>query len=478
MIYSLFPRKSDGMRSAFMCGLLALTLTLFVPLDGRATDLRAPSVRALLGNGIGKIMSDGLFLWVGTDAGVGRILLLAFDSGDWTTFTREDGLSGDGITAMAVGHGEVWTASARDSSVMQSEVGEGISVTRDRGQTWTTFRPERAFGLGNTVWGLAVTPGAVWAATWNAFGFFDTGLIRSRDRGESWEPVNPNTRPNGEFTFSVVADGPRVWVGTAGGVSRSADDGATWAVADTAQGLTGNWVFAMDVQVVNGDSVLWAGSWPAGPGQRYGVARSADGGATWSAIDTLMDIQAVDFAFVDSTAWVATLDGLWRSRDSGATWRRFGEADGLGSDAFAAVHARGDTVWAGTSRDGLSASFDAGASWQTARASFPTAALGAPARADTIQTYAFPNPFSPINHGVVRIRYSLSAPADVTVEVFDIASQRVATLLDRQPQTAGEQFVPWDGKNGRHTRVANGVYFYRIQTRDGLHAFGKIVVLD
>ena len=427
-----------GLRSSAWFVPLLLAVLLFTAGGVHARNLLAPSIRALLGNGIGELGTDGQYLWAGTDAGVSRLSLFALESGDWTTFTAADGLGADNITTMAVGNGEVWVAAAHDSSVMQSEVGDGISVTRDGGQTWETFRPERAFGLANTVWGLAVTPHAVWAAAWNAFGLFDSGLIRSKDGGQTWESFTPNPRDNGEFTFTVVADEPRVWVGTAGGIARSVDDGVTWTVADTADGLTGNWVFALDVQQVNGDSILWAGSWPSVAGKRYGVVRSFDDGATWTAIDNFMDIQVIDFAFVDSTVWVASFDGLWTSPDAGTTWQRFDEQDGLAEGETVSVHALGDTVWVGSSSNGLSTTTNAGAAWSVTRASFPTVALGAPAQTDTIQTYAFPNPFSPVNHGVVRIRFSLSTSADVTVDIYDVANQRVKTLLANQPRTAGE----------------------------------------
>ena len=466
-------------RLTILLGLLGFSVLCLFVSRVHAIRLLAPSVRAIVGNGIGELDSDDRYLWMGTDAGLSRIELDDYEFDNWTTFTTDDGISGNNITAMNIGHGEVWMAAAHDSSIMQSEVGDGISVTRDGGNSWTTFRPERGAGLANTVWGLAVTPTAVWAAAWNAFGLFDTGLIRSKDGGLTWNAINSNPNSNGEFTFSVLADEPRIWVGTAGGIARSTDDGTTWAVSTTADGLTGPWVFTMDIQVINGDSTIWAGSWTTGqPGERYGVVRSIDSGLSWTEVDTFANIQAIDFAFVDSTVWVATVSGLWLSTDAGQHWQQLDQADGLASEDLVSVHALGDTVWTGSAQDGLSTSFNHGGTWEVSRASVPTVTLGGPARADTIETYAFPNPFSPINHGAVRIRYSIRARADVTVEIFDIANQRVISLLVNQSQASGEQFVRWDGRNGRNIRVANGVYFYTISTQTGLKAFGKIVVLD
>lgn len=464
-------------QAALLPVLLLVAITL-LPIRAQARRLLAPTIRALLGNGIGELASDPLFLWMGTDAGLSRIALDAVDSGDWTTFTSTDGLAGTNITALAIANGEVWVAAGHDSAAGQTEVSDGISVTRNGGQTWETFRPERAFGLANTVWDLAVTGGAVWAATWNAFGDFDTGLIRSTNGGQTWQAINPNTNPQGEFTFSVLADGPRVWVGTAGGLSRTSDNGLNWSVATTADGLTGNWVFSIERQVIGSDTTLWAANWPGGTNEHYGVVFSRDGGVNWTAVDTLANVQAVDFSFSDSTVWAATLAGLWMSENAGRTWQRFDTGDGLADVEAVSVHALGDTVWVGSGQNGLSVSFNRGASWAVTRTSVPTVALGEPARADTVQTYAFPNPFSPVHHGVTRIRYSLSGTDDVSIEVFDLANTPVKNLLSLSPRAAGEQFVPWDGKNGRNVRVANGVYFYRIFTRSGRHAEGKIIVLD
>ncbi|MBM3265490.1 MAG: hypothetical protein FJY97_19005, partial [candidate division Zixibacteria bacterium] len=188
--FAVFRIASRFQNGLLIAVLVCLFLSFVRPWERvQARRFFAPSIRALLGNGIGELGADETYLWAGTDAGISRIALNDFESGDWTTFTPSDGVAGVNITAMAVGQSAVWVAAGHDSAAGQTEVSDGISVTRDKGQTWQTFRPERATGLANTVWGLAITPGTVWAAAWNAFGNFDTGLLRTTDNGVTWQPV-------------------------------------------------------------------------------------------------------------------------------------------------------------------------------------------------------------------------------------------------------------------------------------------------
>ena len=64
----------------------------------------------------------------------------------------------------------------------------------------------------------------------------------------------------------------------------------------------------------------------------------------------------------------------------------------------------------------------------------------------------YPNPFNP----VTTITFSIDQPGHVTLEVFNVAGQRVSTLVDRHLGT-GEHTATWDG-----TSVSSGVYFYRL----------------
>ncbi|HTY57349.1 MAG TPA: S8 family serine peptidase [Bacteroidota bacterium] len=65
----------------------------------------------------------------------------------------------------------------------------------------------------------------------------------------------------------------------------------------------------------------------------------------------------------------------------------------------------------------------------------------------------YPNPFNP----ATTIRYGLPRSAHVSLTLFNILGQKVATLVDEQ-QEGGTYSVRFDG-----TGCASGVYFYRLQ---------------
>jgi len=91
--------------------------------------------------------------------------------------------------------------------------------------------------------------------------------------------------------------------------------------------------------------------------------------------------------------------------------------------------------------------------------------------------YCYPNPFNPETE-VANIRYSLSEAADITLKIFDAGGKPVITLLDKAALDAGvEHSTTWDGKNGDNATVANGVYFFVIESSRDDRAVGKIAVL-
>jgi len=70
-----------------------------------------------------------------------------------------------------------------------------------------------------------------------------------------------------------------------------------------------------------------------------------------------------------------------------------------------------------------------------------------------------PNPFNP----ETTIRFELSRPARLRVDVFDAAGSRVAALLNEE-RPAGAGQVIWKGRDDKGRTVSSGTYYVRMQT--------------
>jgi len=71
----------------------------------------------------------------------------------------------------------------------------------------------------------------------------------------------------------------------------------------------------------------------------------------------------------------------------------------------------------------------------------------------------YPNPFNP----VTTIRFEVHKAGHVKLSIINIMGQRVRTLIDEDVSGGSVKEVEWDGTDLYGTKVASGVYFYRIQ---------------
>ena len=78
----------------------------------------------------------------------------------------------------------------------------------------------------------------------------------------------------------------------------------------------------------------------------------------------------------------------------------------------------------------------------------------------------YPNPFNPST----TVRYELPKDSRVSLRVFNILGQEVATLVNGE-QKAGYKSIEWNAGS-----VASGVYFYRLEAGD-FSASKKLLLL-
>ncbi|MFH1006948.1 MAG: hypothetical protein V1800_05505 [Candidatus Latescibacterota bacterium] len=454
------------------------------------------------GNDTGDMVwSDGK-LYVASGGFLSKLIGEGQNASDWVSYDLELGEEEEGISALWVQGDTIWVATSYATTYQGEEIpaGNGLRLSVDGGLTWRHFQTQElfldraAFSFPDnytTCYDIASVGDTMW------FSFTAGFAVKTEDLGETWAPILPGTSgfvftdPN-HHANSLVTCGDTLWVGTFGGIHRSTDGGNTWIRYDresTGGQIPGNFIPALAVQRLQEDTLLWAGAKPFGQGEREGVTRSPDGGATW--ILTTLDRSAWNFAFRDTVAWATTDDGLFRTDDFGDSWAHVPIEDPIARERMnkdvVGIASVGDTLWVGSNK-GLAGSTDQGATWTILSAPVQTRSLDEGryvdemTRADstsTVRTYAYRNPFSPAQHEVVRIQYSLSQPAQVTIRIFDFASRPVRTLIQDAPRTGPENHGEnWEGENDDGSAVANGVYFYRIETDRGDQGFGKIVVLE
>lgn len=86
----------------------------------------------------------------------------------------------------------------------------------------------------------------------------------------------------------------------------------------------------------------------------------------------------------------------------------------------------------------------------------------------------YPNPFNP----KTSFSFSLDKTQGVTLAVYDIRGNRVATIVESVLQAGRyDQQFSWDGLDDRGTPVNSGTYFFRLTTDSGFSQTGKMTLL-
>jgi subtilisin family serine protease len=101
-----------------------------------------------------------------------------------------------------------------------------------------------------------------------------------------------------------------------------------------------------------------------------------------------------------------------------------------------------------------------------------------PASSSGRLSYNFPNPFNPARGEITNIVIPLAAsdlPSAVRIRIYDAAGHLAKTLTLNASELWPGRAVPWDGRNEKGDRVANGVYPYALEL-NGTTYTNKIAV--
>src|SRR3989441_968669 len=223
-------------------------------------------------------------------------------------------------------------ARAPDGAVWVGTYGQGIYVMRPGAAGWEQMRHSADTAARSISWdfvhAFAFGPGGeIW------YGTVGNGWGVSTDGGKTWtnwelKQLGPEWQyvaPNG-----IVTRGDTVYVGTADGIKLSGDRGATWAEitdsagAGTAPHPLGRIASQYVLALARGaDGSVWVG-------HLRGLARSTDGGRTWTEYPTPVRCPSPGAGCSDrvralapdtgSLVWVGTERGLYRLDPTLRVW--------------------------------------------------------------------------------------------------------------------------------------------------------------
>ena len=447
----------------------------------------------LLGNGIVDILTQDSLVWAGTGYGLNKTIS---GGASWQTFGPADYLGKGGVTAMAMLNDSIlWIATSFDTVTSSGTLpaGGGMSYTADGGNSWmhipqpvdsrdeTGYKPTTT-NVQNLTFDIAFLDTTVWITS------FGGGLRRSDDMGASWQVVTTDGIPFSALdylnhrAFSVMTENGNIWVGTAGGISKSIDGGKTWTRYTSRNQefpISGNFVVALGYQQAT--RTVWAATNVTDSTETMGISKTENGGASWEIY--LEGVFAHNFAFDGERVYVATDDGLYLSDDGGADWYVVTQIrdDLTGEEILTPVfysagvsHESGTArLWAGSS-DGLASTVNNGFTWTVYR-SFQSTRLGSvPA------VYAYPSPFSPSRQGFIRFQYDITKAGDVSIDIYNFAMEHVVTISEYETAPIDNTYdrsAKWDGKTAEGRTVASGVYFFRANVQ-GEITWGKLVVIN
>ena len=333
--------------------------------------------------------------------------------------------------------------------------GGGLYRSTDGGRAWDDVSPaaapaERGGGPSEVPFLERDAGGVLWAVVGPEYVLGGRAVYRSADDGRTWE--ERTALPDRVLAFTT-GPGGTLWASVHSRVYRSADGAATWDV-----------VLDADNGRVSAIGTTEAGSVVAsGLGTDY---RSPDGGRTWRPLDVRSQIgpdwDEVD-VFIDAGGDVlfAAVSGsppLARSVDGGATWTS--AADGVpgGPYFFADLALDNDRrLWAALGLRGL---------YRTTRPVATSVQPEAPRRDPAVSVSAFPNP---ARREVAVAVASARDHGRATVDVIDALGRRVLLVHDG-PLRAG-----------RHTfsvrsDLPSGLYFVRVSSKDGTASIPLAVV--
>jgi len=361
--------------------------------------------------------------WVRVANGMGNRYVLSLAYSGNNIFA---GINGEGVY-LSTNNGTSWASTslndqlvnalaANGNNVFTGSYKNGVHLSTNNGTSWTQT------SLNNqSVQSLVVNGNNIFA------GAGVSGVYLSTNNGTTWTQTSLNNR----IVHSLAANGNNIFAGTQTyGVYLSTDNGTTWAQSS----LNNQTVRSL---AVNGNNIFAGTGIPGN-----GVYLSTDNGTNWTQT-SLNNVYAVSLAVNGNNVFAGTFEnGVYVSNNNGASWIQKNE--GFGADRWVfALSILNNYIFAGTNNSVYRRPLGELTGIQPISNEVPQ-------QFSLSQNY--PNPFNP----KTVISYSLIENRFITLKVYDVLGNEVATLVNEK-QNGGSYEVEFDG-----SKFSSGVYYYKL----------------
>ena len=282
-------------------------------------------------------------LYVGLDDGG---IYAQLPDGGWISLTPEEPLASAAILSLAV--------SADGRQLYAGTSGRGVFASRDAGRSWTATYPE------SYVPNLALNP----THPLEAVASLRDRLVRTGDGGQSWHTLPLPWARDEIASLLWLADGT-LGAGTGRGrLYRSLDGGDSWLEGGAGLPAAG----VLDL-ALTGSGRLLAATWT-------GAYASDNGGETWAYLTPSLGVpNAQTLLTTNDGLLLGTRTGLFGWQPDTRRWRPVpADFPTGGVTSLAMAPSDPQILYAGSSGDGLYRSDDGGAGWRRA----PSLGVGIP----------------------------------------------------------------------------------------------------
>lgn len=269
----------------------------------------------------------------------------------------------------------------------------------------------------------------------------------TKDGGNYWTPEIIDSTLN-FYDVECIPNGKIIIAGENGKIFISSDSGATFQTKSVGMNVKLNRVkhFAENTIVIVGDSGV--------------VVYSTDGGNDWSLKNVPFHTRLYDLYIVDeSSLYVAGENGkIFYTDDAGLNW--YPQYTAISNDLYAIDFLHTDY--------GISAG-NWGTILKTTEPATLTGIFGpAPALSSLPILYQnYPNPFN----SFTTINYEIPYEGIVKLRIFNVLGQEIGSIVDEH-QKPGSYSKTFDA-----SRMASGVYFYRLSVGNNYSITKKFVIV-